>query len=429
MQLTLDRPATQTRRVDEVIVREDLYPRLKSDPALVQRYAAILDVLPPIEVNQHNILIDGYHRLTAHRKMEAETIQAVVTETESDIDLLALAIERNASHGYQLSEDDKRKQAIRLYAAGTGKSKEEIKRILSVSLRSVQAYLENIDKQLEEERKQAIIDMWLTCETEDAIASAFGYKSRTTVEDTLSRFCETMRKNAEVTFSDGFTPPIYNIWSFGKKTNEVSHFGNSEVRIVDNLLYLYTEPFDIVLDPFAGGGSTIGVCRKRFRRYWVSDRKPIVEREKEIRLLDIAQDLPPLNKRWSDVTLTYLDPPYWKQAEGQYSDAAEDLANMPLDEFTDTLTGVVRRIAEKQSRGAIALIIQPTQWKTNEAHDVTDHIRDLLCATAKSKRLTLEYRVSCPYSTEQHTPQMVEWAKQNKRLLVLTRELIVWRVN
>ena len=32
---------------------------------------------------------------------------------------------------------------------------------------------------------------------------------------------------------------------------------------------------------FAGGGSTPDVCRKRFRRCWVSDRKPIVEREQD----------------------------------------------------------------------------------------------------------------------------------------------------
>ena len=32
--------------------------------------------------------------------------------------------------------------------------------------------------------------------------------------------------------------------------------------------------FDIVLDPFAGGGATIDVCKKRLRRYCVSDRKP-----------------------------------------------------------------------------------------------------------------------------------------------------------
>ncbi len=31
-------------------------------------------------------------------------------------------------------------------------------------------------------------------------------------------------------------------------------------RIVENLLYAYTEPFDVVVDPFAGGGSTIDIC-------------------------------------------------------------------------------------------------------------------------------------------------------------------------
>jgi hypothetical protein len=75
-----------------------------------------------------------------------------------------------------------------------------------------------------------------------------------------------------------FDPPLYNVWKQQTKTPGSAHFGNSEARWVDNLLYLYTEPFDVVVDPFAGGGSTIDVCRKRFRRYWVSDRKPIVER-------------------------------------------------------------------------------------------------------------------------------------------------------
>ena len=34
------------------------------------------------------------------------------------------------------------------------------------------------------------------------------------------------------------------------------------------------------------------------------------------------------------------------------------------------------------------------------------------------KRLTLETRISCPYSTEQYNPQQAEWAKANKELLV-----------
>src|ERR1700750_637978 len=43
---------------------------------------------------------------------------------------------------------------------------------------------------------------------------------------------------------EGFEPLLYNVWRQNAKTNEVSHFGNSEVRWVDNLLYRYTQPFD-----------------------------------------------------------------------------------------------------------------------------------------------------------------------------------------
>ncbi|MGH8533082.1 MAG: DNA methyltransferase [Gammaproteobacteria bacterium] len=85
-----------------------------------------------------------------------------------------------------------------------------------------------------------------------------------------------------------FAPPLYNIWKQQTKSDDASHPGNSEIRWLDNLLYLYTNPFDTVVDPFAGGGTTIDLCRKRRRRYLVSDRAPVVEREHEIRKHDIA---------------------------------------------------------------------------------------------------------------------------------------------
>ena len=225
-------------------------------------------------------------------------------------------------------------------------------------------------------------------------------------------------------YQDDFEIPIYNIWTFNKKTNDVSHPGNSEQTILDRLLYLYTNPFDIVVDPFAGGGATIDVCKKRLRRYWISDRKPIIEREKEIRNLDITNEDIPLNKRWSEVTLTYLDPPYWKQVEGKYSNDPTDLANMTLEDFTNTLVNFVNKIGEKQTHGVIAMLMQPTQWNASE-RQYTDHVIDII----KGVNLPVKYRVSVPYSTQQYTPQMVNWAKENKELLVLTRELIIWRVD
>lgn len=422
---------TEVRKVSEIVYREDLYPRINHDPALVQRYAGNLEILPAIEVNQHNELIDGWHRWTAHRKAEAETINVKVTPTKNETEFLKLAIERNSNHGKQLEETDKKSMAIRLYNAGAGESKDEIARVLSVTVRSVTSYLNDIEKQLREERKQKIFDMWMACHTQDEIAEAVGVDKAT-----ISRDSETLlqignhsnMQQSLAKFNDNdFTPPLYNLWTFAKKTNGVSHFGNSEQRIVDNLLYLYTEPFDIVVDPFAGGGSTIDACKYRLRRYWVSDRKPIPEREKEIRKHDLMVDgLPPLNRNWSNVALTYLDPPYWRQAAGMYSNDPTDLANMPLEDFTKAMVDLVKGIASKQSKGVIALIIQPTQWKS-DGKQFADHVLDIVAGVG-NKKLVLENRVSCPYSTEQYNAQQVTWAKENKKLLVVTRELIVWRI-
>lgn len=266
--------------LSDVVYREDLYPRLKSNPTLVQRYAADIDVLPPIEINQNNILIDGWHRWTAHRKINAETIKVVVTETASEIELFALAIQRNASHGEQLDEESKKMDAIRLYASGTGLSKERIAEVLSVSDRTVRDYLSDEDKKLAEQRDRLIFNMWMSCYTQEEIQESSGIP-RKTISDKVQTFGENgstsvFAKSLSFERDNDFVPPLYNIWTFAKKTNAVSHFGNSEQRIVDNLLYLYTEPFDIVVDPFAGGGSTIDVCKRRLRRYWASDRKPIV---------------------------------------------------------------------------------------------------------------------------------------------------------
>jgi hypothetical protein len=74
---------TETRNVADIVLREDLYPRLEKNAKLVQQYAENLDVLPPIEINQNNELIDGWHRWTAHRKADASEIAVKITPTKN----------------------------------------------------------------------------------------------------------------------------------------------------------------------------------------------------------------------------------------------------------------------------------------------------------------------------------------------------------
>lgn len=420
----------ETRKVAEIIFRDDLYPRIETNASAVQKYAEDLTVLPPVEVNQNNELIDGWHRWTAHKKNGEELIPVTVTKTKSDAELLELAIERNAQHGLQLSQADKKEMARRIYHVTADKDrdakKKHLAKILSVSERTVRDWLSRIDKDSKEARNKRIFDLWLGCWTNTGIADECACDEKT-VRDVIgeSATLPKLRKQeqAAADHATDFEPPVYNVWKFKEKSNSVSHFGNSEVGIVDNLLYLYTNPFDIVVDPFAGGGSTIDICKKRLRRYFVSDRKPIIEREKEIRKHDITDGLPK-PPQWKDVKLVYLDPPYWKQAEGKYSKDPADLANMTLDKFTDTLSKLITSFGKKLSKGSvIALIIQPTQWNAPR-HKYTDHVADML----RLVKLPVDMRFSCPYESQQYNAQMVEWAKENKQCLVLTRELIIWRV-
>lgn len=448
---------TITIPVSEVVYREEFYPRVSPDPAVIDRYAADLSVLPPIEVNQNRELIDGYHRWTAHKSAKAETILATVTETTGDMHLLELATIRNASHGLQLDDQSKKHQAIRFYQAGAGwranharakdeseadriaRVKADIAHMLSVDGRSVQRYLSDIDKELREARSEKIAAMWLACYTQEEIGEAVGLP-RTTIADSVPVLTETdscpkpSKLPVAATYTDAdWKPPLYDIWSWGKRGDQTEHFGNSHVGIVDNLLYLFTEPFGIVVDPFGGGASTITVCKKRMRRYWVSDRKVPEKLKHEIgyREHDLVAPDGTVTisgpSRWGDVQLVYLDPPYWRQAEGQYSSDPTDLANMPLEQFNAALSGIIKGYAGKLKTGAhIALLIQPTQWKADDRGWPVYHDLDMIAATPK--RLRMKYHIICDLSTQQSNAQQVDATKETGELLVRSRRLVVWEV-
>lgn len=425
-------PTVAEVSLSDIVFDEVIYPRKDHDPVLVQRYAGVLDEIEArqkyMSVSADNKLLDGKHRWLAYRKVcegGDRVVKVYRYDAATPHEQLKLAARLNSEHGWQLSEPDKKSTAISLYSYGC--TYDDIARTLSVGKRKVSDWLSRTVKEEKDRRNQQIFDMWLACHTQGEIAGAVDQPVGTigriiADDDFLHSVFRNQMKKAESEHASEFDPPIYNVWKQQEKTAGSSHFGNSEVRWLDNLLYLYTRPLDIVVDPFAGGGSTIDICKRRLRRYFVSDRKPIVEREHEIRRHDLTDGLPKV-PRWKDVKLVYLDPPYWRQAEGQYSNDPTDLANMSLDQFHDTLAGIVDGFTKKLSDAYIALIIQPTQWKAPD-RQFTPHVIEV----ARRVQLPIDMQFSVPYESQQCTAQMVEWAKENKRCLVLTREIIVWKV-
>jgi len=221
-----------------------------------------------------------------------------------------------------------------------------------------------------------------------------------------------------------FQPQLYNIWNQSKMTNEASHFGNVPIEFTENLLYYYTEPFDVVYDPFAGGGPTIDACEKWFRKYYCSDRLP-KEIRPEIKKWDIKDGLP--KDLPNNIKLVYLDPPYWKQAENKYSKDKEDLANMDLEKFYDTLTKFVKEVKKKLAKeGKIALIISADQWKIKD-YERIDHAVNII-ENFKKLGFKLQQRIICPYSTEQYNGNQIIIAKEKKICLNIYRDLMVFEL-
>ena len=415
-----------TVKLNDIVFDETLYPRKDHDPSVVQQYAEQIEGIKAAKafpiVSADMRLLDGKHRWLAYRTVangDNPDVSVYQETIDDEKKMLLRAIELNSTHGYQLTPEDKKQNAIRLYEQGY--TADTMAKILSVGKPSILEWTSGPRKSKQEKENNIIEDMWQRCYTAQEIADTVGQSQQKIASITIKVFENYSGKTGE--FGADFKPIIGNVWRKKSLTNEVSHFGNSEQSFVDNLIYKFTAPGEIVIDPFAGGGSTLDVCRKRFRRCWIGDRKPIVAREHEIREHDLVTDEPPdLKGRWGDVKLVFLDPPYWKQAEGKYSDDKTDLANMELDSFHTELGKIVNMFARKATNAHIALMIQPTQWRAPNK-EYTDHIcevRDLV----KKKPIN---RYSAPYESQQLTPQMVNYEKENKTIsLVLTREIIIW---
>jgi hypothetical protein len=229
-------------------------------------------------------------------------------------------------------------------------------------------------------------------------------------------------QTAALRLADGETPEnerpwlrVYTEWNFQSPDPAFGqeHPGMIPGQVLQNLNYYFTQPGDLIVDLFAGGGMAIDVCAAKDddygnRKCLAFDRKPV---RKDIKRWDLTEGLP----EFPDAAMVFLDPPYWGQKAGEYSGDATDLANMPLEQFNKTLGAVVG--ASLKRAQYVALIIGATQ-KDGQFYD---HAAWLMGAFGAPR-----HRFQVPYSTEQYQAFDVARAKKNKAYLNVCRDLMVW---
>lgn len=378
------------------------YPREEPNQRQIDLYRQALNNLPPILVSKDGFGIDGKHRCEAYRQEGKSEIPAEVLEIEED-GVLVESIKRNATHGLQLSNSDKKRNAVLLYEAEL--SVDEIEQLLSVHRNSVLNWTEDARKEKRTEEDRIIWGMWLACATTRAIADVLDL-----THGTIQNRLDSLHKNVR---NIQPTPlKTFNLWSFPKCDNNYGfkYPGRIPGQIIEHLLYYYTEPFDVVWDLFGGSGTTIDVCKLMARRYRVYDIEPARD---GIVKCDVTTGLPADRPR---PKLIFLDPPYWKQKRGEYGKQETNLANMELSDFYDVITSVLKECIKKAD--VTALIIGGTQDGAN----IIDHSARIMNAIGVPKQ-----RIIVPYPTEQYTGAQVKRAKENKTMLNLHRDLMIWQ--
>ena len=169
--------------LDEVVLRDDLDPRLGDrDDDLIAQYADIFDALPPIEINQHNELIDGWHRVRAAEHAKKTEIAYVVVDTKDDDDLADKMWDANLKHGVQYTRQQRKTQGIKLHDRGL--TAKDISQRVGVSASSVYGWTKELRDKEKQERGAEIARLREQGMTQQQIADEVGIE-RSTVAKTV----------------------------------------------------------------------------------------------------------------------------------------------------------------------------------------------------------------------------------------------------
>lgn len=148
---------------------------------------------------------------------------------------------------------------------------------------------------------------------------------------------------------------IGTIWDFGKRADyagRADFHGNSIPQIVENSLLLYSKKRDLVLDPMAGSGTTLDVCRTFKRRCKAYDIYPT---RRGIEYCD-ARYLEPVTDKTVDYI--FLHPPYWELVEySKNGESQNDLSTMSYEEYLQNMKRVFGECRRVLKRGKVLTLL------------------------------------------------------------------------
>ncbi len=187
-------------------------------------------------------------------------------------------------------------------------------------------------------------------------------------------------KNKKLLVSDDEKPRLGSttLWDYPKQSYGKTPKGNNKYAgvtpafIIYNMIKRYTEPGDLVLDPMAGSGTTLDVCKEEGRRCAAYD---VVSTRPEIIQNDARQIPLPDNS----VDMVFIDSPYGDNVK--YNDHRQNIGNISAEseEFYSELEKVMAECYRVMKPGKVLGWLIGDQWVKKKFTPVGFKIYDRLC--------------------------------------------------
>jgi len=116
----------------------------------------------------------------------------------------------------------------------------------------------------DESRDQKILELYLACRTQEEIAKEVGL-TQPRIKQITDEFINS--GNPAEIYNAPTSLQYTNLWEFNScdpEYGEKGYPGRMPGQIIENLLWYYTQPFDVVLDPMAGGGTTMDASKSNY---------------------------------------------------------------------------------------------------------------------------------------------------------------------
>ena len=211
----------------------------------------------------------------------------------------------------------------------------------------------------------------------------------------------------------------FDVWNFASIDERygVECPGRIPYQIIANVLYYFTNPGDKVVDPMAGGGVLIDVCKEMGREYKAYDIEP---RRDEIIKKDLREGF---DEGAQDCDLIFIDPPYWKKKEKEYN--ATSISSLNREDYIQFFKDLIPKCKTVlKPRGYIAFLM-------SNYIDYQDPQNSIF--TADYYKIFVDsgfipiIEIQCPLSTQQYAGFDVARAQKEKQILIISRSLYIYQ--